>query len=253
MKISIAIPVYHEQDNILKVMAELDEKVKTPNERVIVYDMEEDPTCDVVRKFIKDNKRKDIKLVRNNVGSGRGALNAVKTGLQSGNNKATIVVMADMSDDASMIDVMVKEYEKGAKVVCASRYMKGGREIGGPLVKRTLSRIAGLSLYYLRRMPVHDPTNNFRLYDTELLHSMTIESTAGFEIAMEITVKAHKSGHKVVEVPVTWYDRTAGESRFRVWQWLPSYLKWYFLALRPGKITLTPPNKSTSAEENASS
>jgi len=248
MKIAIAIPAYHEQDNILKVMAELDKKVKTPNERHIVYDSEDDPTCDVVRKFIKDKKRTDIKLVRNNVGTGRGALNAVKTGLWSApaDCDATIVVMADLSDDANMIDVMVKEYEQGAKVVCASRYMKGGHEIGGPFIKRTLSRIAGLSLYYLRRMPVHDPTNNFRLYDSKLLKSINIESTAGFEIAMEITVKAHKSGNKVTEVPVTWRDRTAGESNFKLWQWLPSYLKWYFLALRPGKITLSPPREQPS-------
>jgi hypothetical protein len=140
--------------------------------------------------------------------------------------------MGDLSDDLSVVDVMVEKYRQGFKVVCGSRYMKGGRQIGGPFLKRTLSRCAGLSLYYLFRVPTHDITNNFKLYDKALLDKLVIESQGGFEIAMEIVVKAFKNGYPICEVPTTWHDRTAGESRFRLWKWLPYYLKWYFFAIR---------------------
>ena len=77
----------------------------------------------------------------------------------------------------------------------------------------------------------HDPTNNFKLYSGTLLESVTIESTGGFELALELTVKAHLAGLRVAEVPTPWRDRTAGQSRFQLWQWLPHYLQWYRQAM----------------------
>jgi len=91
----------------------------------------------------------------------------------------------------------------------------------------------------VRRFPTHDVTNNFKLYDKAFLDSITIESTGGFEIAMEITVKAFRQRRKIVELPSTWQDRTAGEANFKLWKWLPSYLRWYFYALRPRRPYVT--------------
>ena len=56
---------------------------------------------------------------------------------------------------------------------------------------------------------------------------MTLESTGGFELGIELTVKAYMLGMRVAEVPTTWRDRTAGTSRFQLWNWLPRYLYWY--------------------------
>ena len=161
---------------------------------------------------------------------GRGALNAILSGFDYVPSGPLLVTMADLSDDLAVVDDMYRLYLEGAAVVCGSRYMKGGRQIGGPLLKRTLSRLAGVSLYWIRHFPTHDVTNNFKLYDKAFLDSITIESSGGFEIGMEITVKAFKAGKKITERPSAWYDRTAGESNFKLWQWLPSYLHWYFYA-----------------------
>jgi dolichol-phosphate mannosyltransferase len=115
-------------------------------------------------------------------------------------------------------------------VVAASRYMRGGHQIGGPLLKRTMSRMAGLTLHWLAGVPTHDPTSNFKLYSRRFLESTTIESTAGFELALELTVKATRAGRRVVEVPTTWRDRTSGASNFKLRNWLPHYLHWYRVA-----------------------
>jgi hypothetical protein len=61
---------------------------------------------------------------------------------------------------------------------------------------------------------------------------VSIESTAGFELALELTVKAASAGRPMAEVPTTWRDRTAGESHFRLRKWLPHYLRWYVAAFR---------------------
>jgi hypothetical protein len=135
--------------------------------------------------------------------------------------------MADLSDEPGDIDRMYSLAEAGADVVAASRYMKGGRQVGGPLLKRILSRAAGLSLHWLGGVPTHDPTNNFKLYSRRLLDRVEIESEAGFELAIELTVKAHLLGFRVAELPTTWRDRTAGQSRFQMHSWIPHYLRWY--------------------------
>ena len=109
--------------------------------------------------------------------------------------------------------------------------MRSGRQLGGPLVKRTLSRVAGLSLHYVAGVPTHDPTNNFKIYSKRLLEGITIESEAGFELALELTVKAHLKGLPIAEVPTTWRDRTVGESRFQMRKWIPHYLRWYRLGM----------------------
>ncbi len=120
----------------------------------------------------------------------------------------------------------------GAAVGCGSRYMPGGRQIGGPWLKRQLSWLAGMSLYGIGALPVHDPTNSFKAYRKAFLDHVRIESSEGFCLGLELTIKAHYSGGKVEEVPVTWRDRSAGESSFRLAKWLPMYLSWYLVAIR---------------------
>ncbi len=227
--LNIVVPVYNEGDNFERLYKEVKKNIGVPKRLIVVYDFDEDNTLPVARELAK--KDPNIFLVKNTIG--RGALNAIRTGFDYITAGPVLVVMADLADDLSTVEPMLDQYEDGAQLVCGSRYMKGGRQIGGPLLKRTLSRLAGTSLYYLRRFPVHDVTNNFKLYDKSLLDAITIESTAGFEVAMEITVKAFKMGAVIKEVPTTWKDRSAGESNFKLWSWLPSYLKWYFVALSP--------------------
>jgi glycosyltransferase involved in cell wall biosynthesis len=119
---------------------------------------------------------------------GRGVLNALKSGLAAAKAPYVLVTMGDGSDNP----------------------------------------VAGLSLHWLGGLPIHDATSNYRLYSKRLLQKVTIESTGGFELGLELTVKAYALGMRVAEVPTTWRDRTAGESRFKLWKWLPRYLHWYW-------------------------
>lgn len=227
--LNIIIPVYNEGDNFERLYTEIQAKIKVPKRMVVVYDFDKDNTVPVAKKFAQ--KDPSLELVKNT--RGRGALNAIKTGFDHVKEGPVLVTMADLADDLTTVEAMYACYLDGAHVVCGSRYMKGGKQVGGPLLKRTLSRLAGTSLYYLRHVPTHDVTNNFKLYDKVLLSQIEIESTGGFEVAMEITVKAFRKGAKIVELPTTWYDRTAGTSNFKLWQWLPSYVKWYLHAYKP--------------------
>jgi len=151
----------------------------------------------------------------------------MKAGIGESAGAFVLVSMADGSDEPKVVDSMVELARSGADVVSASRYMKGGHQVGGPLIKRLMSRAAGLTLHWFAGVPTHDPTNNLKLYSRRFLDSLTIESTAGFELALELTVKATLAQRRVAEVPTTWRDRTTGQSNFKLRMWLPHYLHWY--------------------------
>jgi glycosyltransferase involved in cell wall biosynthesis len=221
--------VYEEGDNIVPTLRGLHDRVHVaPLEILVVYDFDEDTTVPVVRGV--QAEMPEVRLHRND--GGRGALNAIKAGFAAARAPHVLVTMADRSDDPGDVDAMYAGAAAGSDVVAGSRYMPGGGQIGGPLVKRTLSRLAGLSLHFVAGVPTHDPTNNFKIYSRRLLDQARVESSAGFELALELTVKAHLGGMRISEVPTTWRDRSAGTSRFRLMRWLPHYLRWYLLAMR---------------------
>jgi dolichol-phosphate mannosyltransferase len=232
--LSVVCPVYNEADNITRVFDELRTKASVPMEVLIVYDREEDNTLPVVRA-VAARYPFAVRPVRNRFDAG--ALNAIKTGFRESQGDAVLVVMADLSDDLSRVDEMYSLVTgAGFAIVNGSRYAPGGRQIGGPFLKRLLSRLAGVSLHYLVKLPTHDVTNSFKMYRREFLQGITVESTGGFEIGMELVVKAFVNGDRITELPTTWTDRTAGQSRFRLWKWLPHYLRWYFYAFRKLRV-----------------
>ena len=225
--IAIVLPVYNEGEAVEPVLRALSAGVRTPHELVVVYDFDGDTTVPVVARLSNDIP--GLRGLRNDLG--RGVLNAMKAGIAGTTAPYVLISMADGSDEPHVVDRMVALARDGADVVSASRYMRGGHQVGGPLLKRLMSRTAGLTLHWFARVPTHDPTNNFKLYSRRFLDSVTIESTAGFELALELTVKATLAGRKVAEVPTTWRDRTAGQSNFKMRKWLPHYLHWYRVAL----------------------
>ena len=115
-------------------------------------------------------------------------------------------------------------------VAAASRYMPGGQQVGGPFLKRVMSRLAGRSLKTFARVGTRDATNSFKAYSTEFVRQVGIESRAGFEIGLELTAKARRLRLPVAEIPTIWLDRAFGVSSFRMREWLPAYLRWYRFA-----------------------
>ena len=232
--LTIVIPVYNEGANFKALWSEISGGIKTPFAALVVYDFDEDNTLPAAREVIAGGETR-LKLLKN--AYGRGVTNAIKTGLETVESGPVLVTMADLSDEMTQVDRMYELYLLGFDVVCGSRYMKGGRLIGGPFLKQLMSRMSGLSLHYLRGVPTHDATNSFKLYDAAMVRELRVESVAGFELGLELTVKAFLNGYRIAELPSVWRDRTAGTSRFRVMHWLPHYLKWYFYAFRPRRRT----------------
>lgn len=245
-RVSIVIPAYNEDSAVVPVLDRLFEAVTLPCEVLVVVDSPTDTTVAAVEKYRADEPR--LRWVLNTYG--RGPANAIRFGIAAASAPVAVVTMSDGSDDPQQIDELTRLVERGVVVASASRYMPGGQQVGGPLLKSAMSRTAGRSLYHLARVGTRDATNSFKAYSTAFVSEVGIASRAGFEIGIELTAKARRLRRPVAEIPTIWLDRSLGASNFQLRKWLPEYLRWYVYAFgreRPAPRDPTHPADIPSA------
>jgi dolichol-phosphate mannosyltransferase len=228
-RLSIVIPVYEEGEAIVACLDRILGGVTLPCEVLVVFDDEDDSTVPPARAYAQ----RDTRVVPMLNDYGRGPARAIRFGIDHANASVAVVTMADGSDDAEQIDELCKLVERGVVIAAASRYMSGGQQIGGPAVKSSLSRLAGLSLFWLAHVGTRDATNSFKAYSVPFVREVGIDSDSGFEIGIELVAKARRLRRPVAEIPTIWLERAQGASNFKVVAWIPRYLRWYRFAFGP--------------------
>ena len=249
-RVSIVVTVYNEGDAIVECLDRIFEAVRLPCEVLVVYDAPDDTTAPFTVEYAKRDGR--VKPTLNTYG--RGPAWAIRYGIDRAAAPVVVVTMADGCDDPAQIDPLTKLVERGVVVAAASRYMRGGQQVGGPWMKAVMSRAAGRSLKLFARVGTNDATNSFKAYDAAFVKAVGIESDAGFEVGLELVAKARRHRQPVAELPTIWLDRAFGVSNFKLAKWLPKYLRWYAYAFGP-KIPLPEPssliNRSSSINNKA--
>jgi glycosyltransferase involved in cell wall biosynthesis len=226
LRVSVVIPAYNEGEHIVAALDRIFESVMLPCEVLVVVDAPDDTTVPVVERYAANEPR--LHCLVNTYG--RGPANAIRYGIDRATTPVAVVTMADGCDDARQIDDLTRLVERGVAVAAASRYMAGGQQVGGPYLKSKLSSLAGHSLHLIARVGTRDATNSFKAYSTAFVRHVGIDSRDGFEIGIELTVKARRLGLPIAEIPTIWLDRQAGVSNFKVARWIPKYLRWYRLS-----------------------
>ncbi|MET0539181.1 MAG: glycosyltransferase [Xanthobacteraceae bacterium] len=241
-ELDIVIPVFNEGSNIVCTLAALASSLRTTARVLICYDDPDDDTLPAILENAQAYAGLAVELVRN---PGRGAHAAVLAGFAASSAPYVMMYPADDDYNAGKLDGMVARARAGCDIVCASRFMPGGSMIGYPPLKAVLVRAANFTLRHLARLPTTDASNGFRLFSRRVIERIQIESHEGFCYSIELLVKAHRLGWKVADVPVSWFERRHGQSRFRVLKWLPAYLRWYVYAFAttllrrgPGTVAL---------------
>jgi dolichol-phosphate mannosyltransferase len=228
-RVSVVVPAYNESEQIRPVLDRVFEAVRLPCEVLVVVDTPDDTTVAVVDEYSLKEPR--LRCLVNTYG--RGPANAIRFGIAAAAAPVAVVTMADGCDDPRQIDDLARLVDRGVAVAAASRYMPGGQQVGGPVLKGLLSKTAGRSLRLLAHIGTRDATNSFKAYSTAFVRSVGIDSRDGFEIGIELTAKARRLRMPVAEIPTIWLDRQAGVSNFRVAKWIPGYLRWYRFAFGP--------------------
>lgn len=228
-RVSIVVTAYEEGEAIVGYLDRVFESVTIPCEILVVYDSPDDSTVPWLEKYARSDAR--VVPVLNTYG--RGPARAIRYGFDTAHADVVIVTMADGCDDPMQIEPLVRLVERGVVVAAASRYMRGGQQIGAPPLKRTLSRLAGLTLHLCARVGTHDATNSFKAYSADFVRAVGIESDLGFEVGLELVAKARRRRLPVAELPTIWLERSYGESNFKLSKWIPQYLRWYMYAFGP--------------------
>ena len=224
--LEIVIPIYNEGEKVINLLIQFQNIIKTKFKVLLCYDLDDDDIFLYKDKLKKFNF--GIDLVKNPT---RGPCSAIKKGLYYGNSDCVVVYPADDFLNVEIIDVMYVAFTKNHDIVVASRFIKGGSMKGCPIIKSILVRVASWSLYLLSSIPVKDASNGFRLFSRKLLNSVDVESKVGFAYSLELLAKCNRLKLKISEIPAKWEERSEGSSRFKIFKWLPEYLRWYFYGL----------------------
>ena len=232
-RVSIVVTAYNEGEGIIPCLDRILESVTLPCEVLVVYDSPDDATAPWAEK----DAAQDERVIPTLNTYGQGPANAIRYGFDHARADVVVVTMADGCDDPGQIDQLARLVERGVVVAAASRYTRGGQQVGGPALKSLLSRLAGSTLRLFARVGTWDATNSFKAYSRDFVAQVGIDSDAGFEVGLELVAKARRLRLPVAEVPTIWLDRTFGVSNFKLAKWLPRYLHWYRFAFGP-KLTL---------------
>ena len=225
-KLDIIIPVYNEDENIIKLLKLLDSTIICNFRILICYDNETDKTL----KHLKNLNiiKNEIKLIKN---PKQGPNSAIIEGIKSSNSKIILVYMADDFENIKLINEMVDLIEKGNDLVIPSRFITGGKMLGAVKSKEMVTRIGSNLIYYLAGIPYKDCTNAFKMFSASITNIIKFESTMGFTFALELVVKSYFLKLKIIEVPSTWTEVKNRKSNFKMIKWIPYYIYWLLYSM----------------------
>jgi dolichol-phosphate mannosyltransferase len=209
----VVVPTLDEADNIEALLRGI--RGAAPGVDVLVVDdASPDGTADLAEAL--GRRLGSVTVVRRIGEKGLGA--AYRDGFHYGLARgydAIVEMDADLSHDPATIPALVGALDTGADLAIGTRYIPGGATPGWPLHRRVLSRAGGEYARRLLHLPAHDPTSGFRAFRTDLLRVCELEtvSAQGFAFQLEMLHRATRLGARVVEVPIVFRDRTAGESK----------------------------------------
>ena len=225
-KLDIIIPVYNEDENIVKLLKLLDNEVICDFRVLICYDSESDKTLN----YLKNSNiiKNEMLLIKN---PKQGPNLAIIEGIKSSKSKIILVYMADDFENIKLINHMVNLIEEGNDLVIPSRFITGGKMLGAVKIKEIVTRIGSHLVYFLARIPVKDSTNAFKMFSANAVNKIKFDSTMGFTFALELVAKAHFLKLKIIEVPSTWIEVKNRKSNFKMLKWIPYYIYWLLYSM----------------------
>ncbi len=216
MKLSIVIPAYNEEESIAETIEQIEEafsKVSIDHEIFIVNDNSKDNTIQVLEALAQ--KYPSVKYETNLGPNGFGY--AVRFGLERFSGDCVAIMMADLSDSPyDLIRYYTKMVEGNYDCVFGSRFIKGGKVIDYPWVKKIINRIANFIIRMVMRIKYNDTTNAFKLYKREVIDGVKPILSPHFNLTIELPLKAVIRGYSYTVIPNSWTNRKYGVSKLKI-------------------------------------
>lgn len=213
MRATVVVPTYNEIENIERLCREV--RATVPEARILVVD-DGSPDGTADRAADMGAELGNIDVLRRTEKNGLG--NAYRAGLRRAiDDGAEICVQmdADLSHPPDVLPALLSIVEHGADLAIGSRYVPGGRTVNWPGRRRWLSRWGNRYAAGVLGLAVNDATAGYRAYRTEALERMQFETVRaeGYGFQVEMTYRLVSHAGKIVEFPITFHDRTEGQSK----------------------------------------
>ena len=216
MKLSVVIPAYNEQDSIPETLRSLHQTLTREgieHEIFVTNDNSKDNTLQVLQQLSLEIPTLHFETNKGPNGFGY----AVRYGLERFSGDCVAVMMADMSDDPEdLVRFYRKMQETDADAVFGSRWVKGGKVIDYPALKKTINRVANLIIRVMSGIKYNDTTNAFKLYKRETIEGIKPFLSPHFNLTVELPLKAYVRGYSFEIVPNSWTNRKYGESKLKI-------------------------------------
>ena len=206
----ICLPTYNERDNLERMI----EALEPLGVRVLVIDDNSpDGTGEIADRLAAEREWLSVLHRPRKEGLGRAYVDGFREVL-CGDAELVLEMDCDFSHDPADVPRLIAAVEQGADLAIGSRYVEGGGTSNWGLVRRVISR--GASIYTrVILMPIHDATGGFKCFRRQVLESIDLDTidAAGYVFQIETTYRTLRKGFRVVEVPIRFVDRTAGQSK----------------------------------------
>jgi len=219
-RVLVCIPTYNERDNLSATVERL--RAACPEVDVLVIDDgSPDGTGELADDLARGDDRVNVLHRTEKSGLGTAYVTGFGWGLERGYD-----VLVEMDADGShqpeelprLLDALASSgasASPAADVVLGSRWVEGGVLRNWPRSRLLLSRGGNAYVRLVLGLPLRDATGGFRAYRAEVLRKLALDAVAsqGYCFQVDLAWQAWRSGFSVVEVPITFIERTAGTSK----------------------------------------
>ena len=223
LRLSVVIPAYNEEGSIAATVTAFAERLTAEgidHEIVVVDDGSTDRTGEIVARLAEADPC--VRCVRNDGQHGFGF--AVRCGLDAFTGDAVAIVMADLSDAPEDLVAYHRLLEAGYDCAFGSRFIRGSSVHDYPRFKLYMNRAVNAFIRLLFGHGYNDTTNAFKAYRREVIETVQPLVSNHFNLTVELPLKAVVRGHSYAIVPISWTNRTSGESKLRLQEMGSRYL-----------------------------
>jgi glycosyltransferase involved in cell wall biosynthesis len=204
-EVSVFLPVYNEEPNLLPLHAKLDEALKVLGrtaEIIYVDDGSSDGSLSALREIARLDDRVRVVALKRNYGQTA----AMAAGIDAAQGEVLIPMDADLQNDPADIIRLLDKMDEGYDVVSGWRKNRQDKMI----TRKIPSMLANRLISWIGGVPLHDYGCSLKAYRRESLEDVKLYG----EMHRFIPIYAAWAGARVTEIPVAHHPRTMGQSKY---------------------------------------
>ncbi|HNQ59980.1 MAG TPA: polyprenol monophosphomannose synthase [Bacteroidales bacterium] len=211
----VIIPTYNEKENIERIIRKVF-SLEPAFDILVVDDNSPDGTARIVKQLIQEfPERLFIEERSGKLGLGTAYIHGFKWALEK-DYQFIFEMDADFSHNPNdLIRLRQAVAENSADLAIGSRYISGVNVVNWPIGRVLMSYLASKYVRLITGIKVHDTTAGFICYSRSVLQTINLDEIkfTGYAFQIEMKYSAWKLGFTIIEIPIIFTDRTAGESK----------------------------------------